>query len=382
MKVGKLKTKPRRIDSIINSWMIASYGENNDYPEKVLEVSQASPTGTGCLKIFIKFIKGSGFEDINLTTHIFNRKGEDGQTLALKVESDYGKFGGCAVHVNYDALLRPIEFQHVPFENARICIDKDGKLIPFIAVHNDWTGRKNLKRKLPQANEIKRYPIFNQNIEVLKSQIGENGIENFSGQILYFSNTDQLSYPLSPFDAVVTDMATEESVSTVLYRNAKHNYLPAGILANRKGITAQAGSDEKDREGKDTLHEDIASWQGDEQAAKIIVVDIDQTEEPPTFTQFPIQNFDKMFEATTKYVESNIGKVFMQPPILRGIDVGAGFGADLMNNAYNYYNSITDEDRNVISELFSKLLSNYEVKFTSTKIKPLQYINQNVQPSS
>lgn len=379
MKVGKLKTKSRRIDSEIKTWGIASYGENNDYPEKVLEVSQASPTGTGCLKTFVKFVKGNGFEDEILSTHIFNHKGETGQKLGLKIESDYCKLGGMAIHINYDAMLNAVEFQHIPFEHCRISVDENGNPNGKIAVHRDWTGRYNFKHKLPKKDEIKYYPVYNPKTEVLLSQIGENGIENYSGQILYWSNTDQLSYPLSPFDAVVTDMATEESVSTVLYRNAKHNYLPAGMIINKKGIQQQAGSDDNNNESnrnEGSLNQEIADWQGDEQAAKMIVVDIDQTEDPPQFIPFPIQNFDKMFDATSKYIESNIGKVFMQPPILRAVDVGAGFGADLMKNAYDFYNSITVEDRNMISEIFSIMLKSYSVKFTSTKIASLQYISQ------
>lgn len=378
MKVGKLKTKQRRIDSELKTLGIASYGEFNDYPEKVLEVSQASPTGTGCLHTCIKFVKGNGFEDVALQNFILNHKGDTGGELQQKLVKDYKTFGGCAVHVNYDGTLSPTEYQHVPFEHCRLGIDADGNYNGKIAIHRDWTGRYNLKRKLPKKDEIKFFPFFNPKKSVLVAQIGEMGIEFYSGQIMYFSNTGSLSYPLSPFDSVVTDMATEESVSTVLYRNAKHNYMPAGMLINKKGIPVQAGSDGPNDEGKDTLYKDVEAWQGDEQAAKIIVIDVDQTEDPPTFIPFQIQNFDKMFDTTSKYIESNIGKVFMQPPILRGIDIGAGFGGDLMNNAYNFYNSITFEDRNIISQIFSKLLQNFAVKFTSTKIIELEYSAESV----
>ena len=375
MKVGKLKTKQRRIDTELKLWGIASYGENNDYPEKVLEVSQASPTGTGCLKTYIKFTKGMGFEDELLSSHIFNDKGETGREIQQKLINDYCTIGGCAVHVNYNALLKSVEYQYVPFEHCRLGIDENGNYNKKIAVHPDWTGRYNLKHKLPKKEDIKWYPIYNPKPDILIAQIGENGIENYSGQIAYFTNTGLLSYPLSPFDSVVTDMATEESVSTVLYRNAKHNYLPAGILVNKKGIPAQAGSDNDIIDGKesDTLYKDVETFQGDEQAAKIIVVDIDQSEDPPQFVPFTIQNFDKMFDTTTKYVESNIGKVFMQPPILRAVDVGAGFGADLMKNAYDIYNSITFDDRNFISSLFTLLLNSYDEQFSSTDIIPLEY---------
>lgn len=65
----------------------------------------------------------------------------------------------------------------------------------------------------------------------------------------------------------------------------------------------------------------------------------------------------------------------MQPPILRAKDVGANFGADLMKNAYYFYNSITSDERLILEESFTELFKNwweplYNVSFT---IQSLSY---------
>ncbi|MDD2279264.1 MAG: hypothetical protein PHS05_09420, partial [Bacteroidales bacterium] len=184
-----------------------------------------------------------------------------------------------------------------------------------------------------------------------------------------------LVYPLSPADSIVTDMATEESISTVLHRNARYNFLPAGMIVKKsRAESTDPNNEELDDEGD--LANEINNWQGDERAAKMILVETQFDEEEPKFVPFNIQNFDKMFDSTSKYIQDNIGRLFMQPPILRGVDVGAGFGAELIKNAYDFYNSIIESDRQIIEGVFIKLLKLLPVDFNDYSIKPLEYIKQ------
>ena len=67
------------------------------------------------------------------------------------------------------------------------------------------------------------------------------------------------------------------------------------------------------------------------------------------------KNFDKDFEQAEKKTPQIIGRAFSQPPILRAEDVGANFGADLMRNAYDYYNSITESERQIVSRVFKSI---------------------------
>ena len=80
------------------------------------------------------------------------------------------------------------------------------------------------------------------------------------------------------------------------------------------------------------------------------------------------------YKDRTIAVQDNIGKMFIIPPILRGEDVGSGFGADLMTNAYNFMNSVTENERQMLEVVFRDLLQYYAVKFTNFSIKPLTYI--------
>lgn len=373
MRVSKLKTQGRRTDQFRVSELILDYGERNDYPEKIHDCVMASATGKGCLDIATRFTFGNGFADKTLSNHIVNRINQSANFIAKKCCRDYKEFGGFFLHVNYNALLEISEIQHIPFLHGRLGITRQKELSNQIAVHPNWTNRPGLKSF--KRDDIITFPVFNPIQEVILAELPESGIENYSGQVLFFSSDGEMVYPLSPFDPVVTDMSTEESISTVLHRNAKYNFLPAGMVVRKsKRVTTTDGN--KEREEPDTLADEVTEWQGDERAAKIIVVDVEFEEEIPSFVPFNVQNFDRMFNKTSEYVEEKIGKIFMQPPILRGVDVGAGFGADLMKNAYDFYNSIIEPDRKTIESVLKKILERMPQKFTNYDLSPLTFQSQ------
>ena len=357
MRVSATKTLPRVERNIyLTSKKIKAYGENNDYPQKVLEIVNSSGTGKLCLDTFCKFIEGAGFEDEAFATAIINDRNEKTNTLLRKCARDLRAFDGFSVLVKYNGLGLPFEYYNIPFEHCRIEIDGNKEYTGRIAVHPDWGERLGIKFNMQDVRFIPRYNPAS----VLDEMIAAGGPEEYLGQIFYFTSDGELEYPMCPFDPVVTDMLTEESCSTVKHRNAKHNFLPAGILV-RKGIKPRTNSegviDKLDPYNQQQTEsaEYIKKLQGDTNASKIWVVDVDADEEKPEFMEFKSANFDRHYEHTEKTVQENIGRMFLIPPILRGVDVGAGFGAELIKEAYNYMNSVTGNERQMIEVAFAAL---------------------------
>jgi hypothetical protein len=277
--------------------------------------------------------------------------------------------------VKYNGMGLPFEYYNIPFEHCRIETKSGGEYTGRIAVYPDWTGI--LGKPFKQEN-VKFINRFNPKT-VMAEMIEAKGPDQYIGQIMYYTVDGDFEYPISPFDPIVTDMLTEESVSTVKHRNAKFNFLPSGILV-RKGIkphTLDDGTvdphDAYNREQMESANA-IKRMQGDMNTSKIWVVDIDADEEKPEFIDFTAKNFDKQYELTEKTVQENIGRMFMIPPILRGVDIGAGFGADLMTNAYNFMNSVTGNERRMLEIAFRDLLEYYMIKFMDFTVKPLTYI--------
>jgi hypothetical protein len=378
MRVSATKTAQRVERNIyITSKKIKGYGTNNDYPQKVLEIVNSSGTGKTCMDIYIDFVDGAGFTDQVLAETVLNSKNERANSLLSKFAKDYKDFNGFACLVKYDGLGLPSEYFNVPFEHCRLEITSMGEYTGKVAVHPDWT---NITGRRFKQDDVKFFHKFDP-AKVINEMIEAGGPENYLGQILYFTADGDWEYPICPFDPIITDMLTEESVSTVKHRNAKFNFLPSGILV-RKGIKPSLLNsgvrDPNDPYNQEQLQsaENIKKMQGDENTAKIWIIDVDADEEKPEWIPFSANNYDRQHELTEKTVQENIGRMFKIPPILRGVDVGAGFGSLLVRQAYNFMNSVVGGDRRKLETAFMNLLEFYIIKFTDFTIKPLEYIFQ------
>jgi hypothetical protein len=359
---------------------IKCYGQNNDYPQKILQIVNSSGTGRVCFDIYAKFIEGGGFRDQALAAMVLNENKERTNKLLRKCARDLRMYNGFALLVKYAYNGAAFAIYNIPFEQCRLEINRDKNYTGRIAVHPDWTG---LTGKTFRTADIKYIDRFNP-AKVMAEITAAGSPVNYLGQVLYYTTDGDLEYPVCPFDSIVTDMLTEESVSTVKYRNAKFNFLPAGILV-RKGIkpktlpNGQVDPDDAYNQEQAGSASEIKRMQGDANTAKIWVVDVNQDEEKPEFIEFNAKNYDRQYEVTEKTIQENIGKMNMIPPILRGVDVGAGFGAELMKEAYDFMNSVTENERRMLQEAFRDVLAVWPQQFADFTVQPLTYITYNSQ---
>jgi hypothetical protein len=376
MRVSSTKTAQRVERNTYNlNRKIKNYGKSNDYPQKVLEIVNSSGTGKACVDIRVDFCEGAGFIDTTLAEFIINSRKESANSLLTKVCKDGENFDGFAVLVKYSALGLPVEYFNIPFEHCRFEVDKNKKFTGKIAVHPDWT---NINGRIFDENDIKYINHYDpENVLTEMSEAG--GPESYLGQIYYWTKDGVLDYPICPFDSVITDMLTEESTSTIKHRNAKYGFMPAGMLI-RKGkryqTTADGGSDPKIEEDRQSADE-IKKIQGDENCSKLIVVDIDTDEEKPEFVPFETKNYDGRFKDTESTVQENIARHLKITPLLRGLDVGTGFGSDRMKIEYEVMSSRLGKRRRNISEAFKKMFEYFPTEFSTFEIKPLEYITTN-----
>ena len=173
-------------------------------------------------------------------------------------------------------------------------------------------------------------------------------------------------------------MSTEEGIANVSNRNARNNFLAAGMFIDKKADNDSPDLNKEEGriypEEKNDTEKALEAFQGDESACKMLYIQVESEDEKPEFVSFKGTNYDKEFNITLESAQSNIGKVFSQPPILRAEDVGANFGADLMKNAYDFYNSVTQNERLILERVFRELFSYWYEPLTSDfSILPLTY---------
>ncbi|MEI8086561.1 MAG: hypothetical protein WCG93_10140 [Paludibacter sp.] len=357
---------------------VQAYGESNDYPQQLMEVVDPSGTGKSCVGVYAKFISGKGFTDNDFYRKVINRLGQTNDYIIDQISKDYAQFGGFALHLNFNANFQIVELQYVPFEQVRFsAINVDTGHFDKLATHHDWGKRFLLLRKW-KKEDITFFNFFDPDPEEIQAQVEEaGGWANYTGQILYFSNAGPKTYPLPIFDSVLTDMNTEEGIANVSNRNARSNFLTAGMFINYTNDNNNAVGDDGETKTEDSsagVEKAVKEFQGDEKAGKIMYVELEEGDTKPEFISFKGTNYDKEFNVTLASSQANIGKAFNQPPILRAEAVGANFGADLMKNAYNYYNSVIENERLNVERVFTSIFQHwFEPTAGDYSIIPLSY---------
>lgn len=346
MKLESLKTeKPlkTRNDRIYH---IQMYGEQNDYPQKVMEVVGASITGGACVEQYGRFLFGRGFRQRDFYKAVVNWRGDRADDLLDAVARDLATFGGFALHVNWNARYEITSVAHVPFEWLRLGELDDDYNTNRIALHKDW-GRRNTNLRRFRSQDIEWFDFFDPDHEAIRQQVEEaGGWEAWNGQIYYYSRRGPKCYPLPVYDAALTDMSAEEGLSNLSYRNIRNNYLPAGMFIDHlNGANSKEQADER--------KEELAQFQGDTKAGRMLYCNLEEGEQEPEFKPFETNNTDQKFKQADDKVPDRIGAAFCQPPILRAKDVGSNFGSTAMKEAYDYYNSQTETERLLLERVMA-----------------------------
>lgn len=326
---------------------IELYDSDNRYPQRIIDIINASGTAKRSVETYSKFITGGGFKDKLFYKSIINKNGLTADKLLRAVAKDIAHLGGRAYHVNYNGLLQVSEVSHIPFE---YCRKGTGEKSGMIAVYNDWECSINSRVK---KEDIIWYHKFTSNKQELLYQIQKCGILNYGGQI-YTDN----KYPLAPIDPVIEDAISDKHIKLYTQKELQNGFRPSAMVQYPKEF-----------ESDEAFQEEIKNWktfQGPENTGKIIVVE-NGGEEKIRVDKFDSNNNDKMYESTDTRVKNSILQRFGQPPSLVGRrDGNAVFSSQNIEDDTKFYNSITTDERLLIEEDMKILFSNFYININET----------------
>lgn len=362
---------------------IQTYGEDNLYPQTFRNILAASSTGAECLDRFADFIEGNGFHDVPFSESVVNRKGDTADDIHALVCRDVAYYNGLALHVNYNIYGDIVELHHVPFENCRLVESDDNGYVGKIAIHPDWSGQKTRGGKVIKVakENIDYIDVFNPDKRVVAAQIeAAGGIEYYKGQVLWVSLSGKDIYPTGKGDRVVTEMSTDEGLANVKYRNVRNNFLPAAMIFTKKGTNItfdQDGNEIDSRDDDDSFSDSLLQLQGDTNCGKLMEVTLETDEDKPEVVSLNSQNYDKEFTVTDISVTERIYSAFGQEPWYC-IRVGkVGFSGDILEDAFEYYNSIVSKQQRLIERTFARVFRHfYEAVNVSNdfSVQPLKYV--------
>ena len=339
---------------------IKSYDADNLYPQNVRNIVLSSKTGSGCLERYVDYIEGRGIMSEALSGVRINL---DGQTLAdlhSQVAGDLAMFNGFAIHANYDIEGQIVSLHHVPFENVRTAEPDDEGFIRKVALHPDWSGKLTRSGKLVKVSEstVDYIDVFNPSTDVVLAQMQEAGGPQFyNGQIYYYSREGYMQYPFAKYHAVLADLSTDEGLSTVMLRNVRNNFLPAGAFVRLKSQGASLTDDEDADRISEDYSEDLAALQGDANALKILDITVETKEEMPEFLTFHGTNYDKEFTQTSTETKDCIYAAFGQEGWLAIRNGKVGFSGTLVADMERDYAKRQVKFQKALTRAYYALLS-------------------------
>ena len=135
-------------------------------------------------------------------------------------------------------------------------------------------------------------------------------------------------YPTPIYDAVITEISTDEGLGNIKYRNVRNNFLISCMMVAKKG-TPIIDENGREEERQMISDDDLKAFQGDTKGSKILYVELENNEDEPKVVPFPTRNFDKEFSVTDASVVERIYSQFHQE-IFYSIRIGKlGFSGDI-----------------------------------------------------
>lgn len=362
-----LKRVPTRIDRVRG---IQTFGLDNLYPQRALEVFKQSYTLKAAVKRYADFTIGQGFVDETLNNIIINADGLGGTKLLAGIKPaiwDFAFGDTIALHFNYNMLFRISSINVLREEYCRLGEpDENGNVIT-IKYSTNWEGNRD--RVGRKRVKVDTYPVFDPDPLVVQEQIDQaGGIHQYEGQILYLTPRKD-EYTETTFDAVL-DHAQVQGDSGEFSVGITQN----AFLGN---VACVYPSEFESEEEKKKFLKFLDTKQGARNAGKIIgIQDKSGTRKASEmFVNLGLPNSDKMFEYTDKNVKNAIRENYSMPMEILGVAPETGmFNQSNIREAYNYYNSITLPRRLYITELLKQIFCYWKDPIAADfTIKPLKY---------
>lgn len=356
---------------------IMNYGEFNDYPQIIERLILGSQTGRACANIFGKFIAGQGFtndaiNNINVGKDAYGKDIKLAKLLRQFAQS-ISFFNGAYIHNRFNNDAKIVESKIVQFKNCRLSRIDDNNFCARIAYSDKFVTDENKLNSL-KSSELKWYNMFN--VSAVQNQIKQSGgIEKYKGQIYHFFLDDTYVYPLSQFDSVYLDLDTEYQIQLFKNREIRNGF------SDKVAMNINVLADEETK--KDTVYE-CQKWMGPD-GDKLIIFENEFDENGLVSEKnFKLDKVstninDKLFDGWEKSLPNNIRKsIFALPAVLIDYEQGqlSQASGEMIKQAVNYYNSITEGIRQAVSESFKEIFinSNNEIlsKNIDWTIKPIE----------
>lgn len=265
--------------------------------------------------------------------------------------------------------------------------DENGQVV-YVNIHPDWSGKSTRNGKPLTVNKrtVKKLFMFNPIQQVVMAQIvASGGIDQYQGQVLWFSMDGRYQYPKPIYDKVVSCLSTDEGLDNVKYRNVRNGFMLSGMFVHKKGVSFE--NEEYDENGNPIIQKkedeydfskSLDVFQGDENCCSIMDITLNSEDDMPKFINVEGTNYDAKFTVTESSTVERIYAAFQQEPWFCIRTGKLGFSGDVLEQAYEYYNSVVNKERRAISRSLKRIFSCWYKDVNPSgdyEIEPLIYVS-------
>lgn len=296
-----------------------SFGENNDYPQYLLDLYNNSAEHNALINGKVLYIAGNGLnlENLDQTVSSFFLK-NDMDHILQKIALDYEIFDGFALKVTRNMLLDKVnKISWLDFAKCRLNVSESA-----VYYADEWNKYKT---------DAKEYKLWNENSDEAES-------------IYYFTGHQTRGvYPVPKYVGSIQAIETDIEIQNFHLNNVKSGFFPGAIINFNNGIPSEEMQMVIENEIKD-------KFAGSSNANRFILSFNDSNENSVSITPLDISDLDKKFEIIWKMIQQ---KIFIGhnivSPMLFGVRVeGQLGGRQEMIDAYELFKATYVHPRQLI----------------------------------
>lgn len=334
---------------------IVNWGLKNDYPLRLLDLYNSSPTHHACIEFGVKSIIGNGIDEEALQGTDISKPNltESWNDLIRNISKDFIIYGSFAIQIIKNRNNTTFSYYHMPFEKVRLGQYNEDGLISKFYVSQDWT------------EAVKYTPeVFENAVGVTNYKVGVKYLYVYSS----YSPTSTY-YPVPQYIAAMESIQAEASYQTFDFKHITNGFSASGIL--------QLPPVETEQEKEEIIRNVQNMFIGSDNAnALLIQFSNGLGENQIIYTPFTQDNTADDYEGANNRVINRILASHSIPSrALIGMPLeNAGFASEaaILKNANELYQTLVGTtNRNIIIGCVNHLLDLNGIKDVDLKIKPL-----------
>ena len=298
------------------------WGDNNAYPDYLLELVKTVPTLRSIIQGTVDFIVGDDATILPLVEGyapgVMNKRGDTIMEQVEDLARDYETYGGFALQVIRGMDGSVVEVYYIDLRFLRL--NKEGDVFYY---SEKWGERGR--------RDAVVYPAFRSDIAEKWAGMDEDERNRNASSILYVKATHSQVYPLPVYAASVKACEIERMVDDYHLNSICNGFASSLIVNFNNGTPTDEMKEEIERDFDE-------KFTGSGNAGRVMFSWNKSKDNATTFEVPPVTDFGEKYKALAENSREKIFTAFRAYPNLFGLSTATGFSIEEFDQAFKLYN--------------------------------------------